>query len=547
MKNTIFKWLPLSLFMLSPVHAAISVDLMQQSTATLPALFAKAVNAQFTETNRSLDVNKTLHVRIKQQYLGYPVWNADAIVHIRNAMRVGKSFNDVITAARRNPSFMNGTLYQNLHADLMNTPAMVFEPSQAQKALEHVMTVYQQQRAKSIIRKPNNKLIVYVDKDHKAHWAYKISFFASPIKSGTTPSQPVYIVDAIDLHTYITWNDLKTSDAEVDGGGFGGNKKKGKLIYDGLNEHLAKLTVIRQNAQKTCLLQNSDVNVKDEKTNEVIKYKCNYKDAKHNHVYWDGQLGAVNGGYSPGNDALFAGYVLKHMYQDWYSLPVLKNSDGSPMILNMVVHADMDNAYWSDGVMVFGDGVNLFHPLTSIGVAAHEISHGFTEQHSHLAYYGQSGGINESYSDMATQAAEVYAYGAGANNWQIGSEILKNDEAMRYMDQPSKDCKDNQKPGYGCSIDDASQYDDDIDVHYTSGVYNRLFYLIGNSPGWDVRKAFDVMVDANRYYWTEESTYETAACGVLQATQDRGFDLQSVKSALEIVKVDYSHCKTVVN
>ncbi|WP_171523426.1 M4 family metallopeptidase, partial [Acinetobacter baumannii] len=65
--------------------------------------------------------------------------------------------------------------------------------------------------------------------------------------------------------------------------------------------------------------------------------------------------------------------------------------------------------------------------------------------------------------------------------------------ALRYMDQPSRD---------GRSIDNASQYYNGIDVHHSSGVYNRAFYLLANSPGWDTRKAFEVFVDANRYYWT---------------------------------------------
>ena len=53
----------------------------------------------------------------------------------------------------------------------------------------------------------------------------------------------------------------------------------------------------------------------------------------------------------------------------------------------------------------------------------------------------QSGGMNEAFSDMAAQAAEVYAYGVGKNSWQIGPEIFKEkNKALRYMDMPSKDC-----------------------------------------------------------------------------------------------------------
>ncbi len=274
-----------------------------------------------------------------------------------------------------------------------------------------------------------------------------------------------------------------------------------------------------------------------------MSFPCSAVDPEHNNVYWNADFDAVNDGYSPGNDALFGGQVIKHMYQDWYGMPVLTNSDGTPMMLGMVVHIrNYDNAYWDGQQMTFGDGYSMFYPLTSLGVAAHEISHGFTEQHSNLTYWSQSGGMNEAFSDMAAQAAEVYAYGTGKNSWQIGPEIFKaQDEALRYMDVPSKDCG-GKNPGSWCSIDDASEYYDGLDVHFSSGVYNRFFYTLGTTRGWDARKAFDVMVQANSNYWTSNATFSTAACGVIDAAKDLGYSVDDVKAAFDVVKVDYSAC-----
>jgi pseudolysin len=241
------------------------------------------------------------------------------------------------------------------------------------------------------------------------------------------------------------------------------------------------------------------------------------------------------------NDALFGGEVIKNMYFKWYGVPVLTKG-GKPMQLKMVVHARMDNAYWDGSKMTFGDGISTFYPLTSLGVAAHEISHGFTEQHSGLAYYAESGGMNEAYSDMAAQAAEFYAYN-GKNSWQIGPEIFKQaDRALRYLDQPSKDCN-GKKPGNWCSIDDASQYYSGLDVHFSSGVFNRAFYLMGTAEGWDAKRAFDVMVLANQNYWTKTSTFQQGACGVINAAKDLEYDVAVVKAAFEGVKVDTSSCE----
>jgi pseudolysin len=270
----------------------------------------------------------------------------------------------------------------------------------------------------------------------------------------------------------------------------------------------------------------------------------------HNRVYWRSNSDAVNGGYSPSNDALFLGSIIKNMYQEWYAIPVLTDR-GRPMVLEMVVHmafdgtdgiVHKDGAYWDPerNRMLLGDGEEMFYPLTSLDVAAHEISHGFTKQHADLVYRGQSGAMNEAFSDMAAKAAEFYVH--GENDWALGRDVLKQPgTALRYMDRPSKDCQVSGSH-YDCSIDSASQYHSFLDVHFSSGVYNRAFYLIATASDWNTKKAFDVMVQANRYYWTPNSTFTSGACGVLTAANDYGYALDVVKRAFASVGVDTSRC-----
>ena len=85
------------------------------------------------------------------------------------------------------------------------------------------------------------------------------------------------------------------------------------------------------------------------------------------------------------------------MYRNWYNTAPLSFK------LKMRVHysRNYENAFWDGSQMTFGDGATTFYPLVSLDVAAHEVSHGFTEQNSGLVYSGQSGGINEAFSDMA--------------------------------------------------------------------------------------------------------------------------------------------------
>ncbi len=532
------------------VYAAKPVNLSHQNLSVISSLIASpASGTEIREISRSVTKSNMTHIRVQQTYAGFNVWGADAVIHMPGKSAQGRSLQGLVGVAGKDAT-MNGTIYQDINKDLANTREATLNANAADKAMTSAIEMYSHKiGGTTTMTDKKAARIVFIDKSHKAHWAYLVSFHADAVKAGDLPAKPNYILDAETLQVYAEWNDIKTvgdnqklATVEVPGGGFGGNKKMGKLVYDGFegNLHYAKLLVSRDESANNCLLQNSDVTVKSYRTNKVMSFKCTVGDKDHGDLYWDGDQDAVNEGYSPSNDALFGGNVIKGMYRDWYNVPVLKDKHGKPMILTMVVHDPIDNAYWDGSKMTFGDGVNMFYPLTSLGVAAHEISHGFTEQHSGLAYYDESGGMNEAFSDMAAQAAEFYAY--GKNSWQIGPEIFKaKDEALRYMDKPSTDCG-GKEPGSWCSIDDASQYYSGLDVHFSSGVYNRAFYLMGTAEGWNPKKAFEVMVQANENYWTSTSSFAEGACGVLSAAKELGYEQDAIKQAFETVQVDTSAC-----
>lgn len=479
----------------------------------------------------STDKKKMLHIRLQQNYAGFPVFGSDAIVHSKSSL--ANSFTSQASAAAK----MNGVLYEGLQADLGNpSPSFV---ANREKALASLKVPYQGKTVSDEEAIP----LVFVDKDKKAHWAYQISFLVT--HENDLPEKPIAIVDASSFTPFLQWNDIKTQKFAMHGKGYGGNNKMGMLSYDGAT--LPFLEMIRnQNIMgiNTCFMENKDVMVVDmhhldSTKNKPMQFECKPVSDLPN-LFWTGYKGngldSENDGFSPSNDALYAGFVIKHMYLDWYQVPVLVKKNGLPMQLIMRVHygEGFENAFWYNNEMNFGDGGSLFYPLVSLGVAAHEVSHGFTEQNSGLYYYGHAGGLNESFSDMAAQVAEFYA--TGKNNWMIGAEIIKESsglESLRYMDLPSKD---------GISIDNVKSYHKGMDPHYSSGVYNRLFYLISTQDGWDVRKAFAVMVKANQDYWTRRSSFNQAACGVLSAAKDLDFDLGDIKKSMDLVELDYQSC-----
>lgn len=472
------------------------------------------------------DQNQILHTRMQQYYAGVPVFGGYAVLHSKQPV--------TIQAVNKDKVLLNGKVYQELEQDLGRAPFNF--KNNAALALQHFKAKYQSLRVTEAKATP----MIYISDSDKAHWAYQVSALVEyPDK---IPERPTMIVDADTFSPFIEWNDIKTERKEVRGRGFGGNIRVKKMHY-GKNP-TPFLIMSRDEESGICYMDNSAVRVVDMQhesygENAPMQFSCQ-KGNLHANIFWTGYQGngydRANGAYSPSNDALYSGQIINDLYRQWYGVPPLVDQEGEPMKLIMRVHYghEYENAFWDGKQMTFGDGGSMLHPLVSLGIGSHEISHGFTEQYSNLLYFGQSGGMNESFSDMAAKAAEYFA--RGSHDWKIGGDIFKEKsgyEAIRYMDQPSLD---------GKSIDSADEYYKGMDVHHSSGVYNRLFYLLATTPNWDTHKAFDVMVKANMDYWPPYASFTDGGCGMLNATRDLGYELDDVKAVLAKVAIDYEVC-----
>ncbi|MGP3951751.1 M4 family metallopeptidase [Streptomyces sp. 7N604] len=195
------------------------------------------------------------------------------------------------------------------------------------------------------------------------------------------------------------------------------------------------------------------------------------------------------------------------------------------------------NAFWSDSCfcMTYGDGEGNANPLTSLDVAAHELSHGVTSNTAGLRYSGESGGLNEATSDIFATSTEFYAKNlADPGDYLIGEKIDINGDGtpLRYQDKPSRDgaSKDNWYAGIA-----------NIDVHYSSGPANHFYYLLSegsgaktingvsyNSPTFDGSKvtgigrakAEKIWYRALTTYMTSTTNYKRARTATLKAAGD---------------------------
>jgi len=225
--------------------------------------------------------------------------------------------------------------------------------------------------------------------------------------------------------------------------------------------------------------------------------------------------------------------TLKNVF-NWLSL------DGHDTATYIAAHVNTayDNAYYSDTCrcMFIGDG-SSFYSLGAIDVIGHEMGHGVTAATSNLTYAGESGGLNESSSDINGEAVEAYARGGGqgdhvpptGNDWVLGKEISRTGTPLRWMYRPSKD---------GNSPDAWSNALKRLDVHYSSGPNNRMFYFLAQGSSADktsdyyskylvrtpaamtgigLDKAYRIWFKANTTKFTSSTNYADARAKMIEA------------------------------
>lgn len=202
-------------------------------------------------------------------------------------------------------------------------------------------------------------------------------------------------------------------------------------------------------------------------------------------------------GDEPGQDAsvnrAYAGLgATFELYRTAYGRDSI---DGKGLPLDATVHfgQDYDNAFWNGDQMVFGDGDGeIFLDFTiPVDVIGHELTHGVTQYTANLAYFGQSGALNESLSDVFGSLIKQYTLGqtAADADWLIGAGLLAprvTGKALRSMKEPGtaydddvlgKDPQPSTMDGY------VNTGRDNGGVHINSGIPNRAFYLVATALG----------------------------------------------------------------
>ena len=108
-----------------------------------------------------------------------------------------------------------------------------------------------------------------------------------------------------------------------------------------------------------------------------------------------------------------------------------------------------------------------------LDIVAHELTHGVTDYTSKLVYQGESGALNEAFSDMIGTSVEFFfqppGNGRGLAEYLAGEDVIR--PALRSL----------SNPGLFGDPDHYSRFvrtsDDNGGVHTNSGIPNHAFYL----------------------------------------------------------------------
>jgi Zn-dependent metalloprotease len=139
---------------------------------------------------------------------------------------------------------------------------------------------------------------------------------------------------------------------------------------------------------------------------------------------------------------------------------------------------EWDNATWYRKQMMYGQSkVNgeLRSWALAKDIVAHELTHGITDYTARIEYLGESGALNESYSDiLGVIVANIGKPDVKKWNWLIGDGLFGPDTALRDMKKPENFDQPSHMNDY-LKLP-KTERGDWGGVHTNSGIHNKAAY-----------------------------------------------------------------------
>jgi len=416
----------------------------------------------FVTRNAVLDEQSGTHVRYDQTYRGVRVWGGEAIVHEGASQRAAELTSDLKRGINIGtvPALSAADAVKVAARDLRPMGPYAYDPTAELIIYPHVR---EQVRADA----PQRATGLNAVDVERVVTGYSLAYYVqTALENGTPETRHTdYIIDAHSGKILAQWDSLQTAAAT----GTGNSQYSGvKSINTNSVTGAWELRDVVSGMNYTT----NNLNHATSGTGTVYTDTDNTWGDGANYV--EGSSTTAANGQTAGVDAHFGVGATWAYYNNVHGR---NGIDGAGRATYSRVHYsnNYDNAFWDDSCfcMTYGDG-SIFTTLTSIDVAGHEMAHGVTSRTAGLVYSGESGGLNESMSDINGTMVEFYSRGGSGSvigntggTWTIGEQLRST--PLRYMYKPSED---------GASPDAWYSGIGSLDVHYSSGPSNRMFYFL---------------------------------------------------------------------
>jgi len=249
---------------------------------------------------------------------------------------------------------------------------------------------------------------------------------------------------------------------------------------------------------------------------------------------------------SPSLSAAVDAHYFSGKVYDYYKTHFNRNSwdNKGGSVINAVHYLyHYNNAFWNGVLMSYGDGdgVRFSNLAGAYDVIVHEITHGVTGSTAGLEYRGQSGALNESYSD-------VFATMADSANWKLAEDVYTPatpGDALRDMSNPHQGGSSLSDPGWQPAYMSEYLYlpyttdSDHGGVHINSGIPNFAAYLVASKIGRS--RTEQIYYRTLVHYLTPKSFFIDARNASLQSAADLygsgGAEYNAVAAAFDSVGI----------
>ncbi|HVD41476.1 MAG TPA: M4 family metallopeptidase [Solirubrobacterales bacterium] len=231
-----------------------------------------------------------------------------------------------------------------------------------------------------------------------------------------------------------------------------------------------------------------------------------------NHTFTlPGTLARSEGQAATGDTDVDNAYTFSGDTYDFYWTEFGRDSyNGKGATLKSTAHygTNYANAFWNGVQMVYGDGY-----ASARDVVGHELTHAVTEYSAGLVYSGQSGALNEGFSDIMGESVEWFKKGSA--DWIMGAALpggairsLKEPNEYIVLGQPSP--KHLSEWYTGCA--------DNFGVHVNSTIFGHAYYLLATNIG--VEASAKIFYRTLTVYLRPNSTMEDARNSAIQSAAD---------------------------